>query len=211
MTKTIINTIVRLNQNRKHQFLQWCCVLANAGWCNGHVKHCEGTQKHGLKQNLESRMRRERKRPSLASPHNAANFLFPHRKWAGAEPPPPSPGEQQLWLQPFSSSRLFSLYKHMYTYTQTHSSLENTHTHTLQANKTRQLWWIYEAAFALRPNRRCLPCWKMTGSQAHILKLNFWLDSLFRSEINSLICLQINWTQTDAVITFAWKIWVWKW
>lgn len=153
------------------EFLQWCCVLANTGWCNGGVKHCVGTQKHGWKQNLESRMRRERKRPSLASPHNAANFLFPHRKWAGTEIPPEN-SSCECSHQRRSIQRLtaVSLHRRMYTYTQTHSSWENTHrwcaythtrrcanTHThararpatLHANKTRQLWWIYEAAFAL--------------------------------------------------------------
>lgn len=128
MTKTIINTIVRLNQNRKHQFLQWCCVLANAGWCNGHVKHCEGTQKHGLKQNLESRMRRERKRPSLASPHNAANFLFPHRKWAGTEPPPP-PGNSSCDCS-HSAARGCFHYTNTCTLTHKRTHPWKTHTHT---------------------------------------------------------------------------------
>lgn len=98
------------------------------------------------------------------------------------------PGEQQLWLQP--SAAVHSVARGCFHYTNTctltHKCTHpwNTHTPTLQANKTRQLWWIYEAAFALRPNRRCLPCWKTTGSQAHILKLNFSQDSLCRSEIH---------------------------
>ncbi len=186
---------------------------ANTGWCNGRVKHCAGTQKHGWKQNLESRMRQERKRTSLASPHNAANFLFPHRKWAGTETPPGNSScdcnHQRRSIQRLAA--VFIIQTHVHLHTNALIPGKHTHTHTLQANKTRQLWWIYEAAFALRPNRRCLPCWKMTGSQAQILKLNFSQDSLCRSEIHWTIRLQINWTQTDSVITFAWNIWIWKW